>query len=754
MTDRSTFSEALDYHERGRPGKLEIRPTKPTATQADLSLAYTPGVAEPCLAIARDPANVYRYTNKGNLVAVVSNGTAVLGLGNIGPMAGKPVMEGKGVLFKRFADIDVYDLEIGSEDSEDVIRFCELLEPTVGGINLEDIKAPDCFYIEETLRDRLDIPVFHDDQHGTAIIAGAAFLNALLVVEKEIGDVRVVFSGAGAAGIATARFFQSLGVRPENLVMVDSKGVVHSGRDDLNDLKLEFVRDTEARTLADAMVGADAFVGVSVAGTVSQDMVRSMAERPIVFALANPDSEITYDDAKAARDDVIVATGRSDFPNQVNNVLGFPFIFRGALDVRATGVSEGMKVAAARGLAELAQQEVPESVLKAYGADRISFGPDYLIPKPFDPRVLWTVAPAVAMAATEEGLARLPLADVDEYRERLRARFQSSYGLIQAVTGRAKEKPKTVVFPHGDDSRIIRAARRVLDEGIASPVLLGDVGLITELAAEMGISTDGIKVLDPVTEIELRGRYSTRLVDLRRNKGMSSAHAQRQVYDPNVFACLMVELGEADAVLGGLTTFYPETIRPALQIIRLEEHRTIASSVYVVYINGTPYFFTDCAVNIEPSSEELAEIAVAACEVARDQFDRNPRVAFLSYSDFGSATGDEPARVRRAVQIFHERCPDVPADGEMQADTAVMGDLIRARRPHGQLDRAANVLVFPTLTAGNAAYKLLNRLADAEVIGPILTGLAKSVHVLQRDAEVGDVVNLTAIAVSDAQRKG
>jgi malate dehydrogenase (oxaloacetate-decarboxylating)(NADP+) len=754
MTDRSTFSEALDYHERGRPGKLEIRPTKPTATQADLSLAYTPGVAEPCLAIARDPANVYRYTNKGNLVAVVSNGTAVLGLGNIGPMAGKPVMEGKGVLFKRFADIDVYDLEIGSEDPEDVIRFCELLEPTVGGINLEDIKAPDCFYIEETLRDRLDIPVFHDDQHGTAIIAGAAFLNALLVVEKEIGDVRVVFSGAGAAGIATARFFQSLGVRPENLVMVDSKGVVHSGRDDLNDLKLEFVRDTEARTLADAMVGADAFVGVSVAGTVSQDMVRSMAERPIVFALANPDSEITYDDAKAARDDVIVATGRSDFPNQVNNVLGFPFIFRGALDVRATGVSEGMKVAAARGLAELAQQEVPESVLKAYGADRISFGPDYLIPKPFDPRVLWTVAPAVAMAATEEGLARLPLADVDEYRERLRARFQSSYGLIQAVTGRAKEKPKTVVFPHGDDSRIIRAARRVLDEGIASPVLLGDVGLITELAAEMGISTDGIKVLDPVTEIELRGRYSTRLVDLRRNKGMSSAHAQRQVYDPNVFACLMVELGEADAVLGGLTTFYPETVRPALQIIRLEEHRTIASSVYVVYINGTPYFFTDCAVNIEPSSEELAEIAVAACEVARDQFDRNPRVAFLSYSDFGSATGDEPARVRRAVQIFHERCPDVPADGEMQADTAVMGDLIRARRPHGQLDRAANVLVFPTLTAGNAAYKLLNRLADAEVIGPILTGLAKSVHVLQRDAEVGDVVNLTAIAVSDAQRKG
>ncbi len=753
MTDRSTFSEALDYHERGRPGKVEIRPTKPTATQADLSLAYSPGVAEPCRVIAKDPGAVFRYTNKGNLVAVVSNGTAVLGLGNIGPMASKPVMEGKGVLFKRFADIDVYDLEIDSEDPEDVIRFCELLEPTVGGINLEDIRAPDCFYIEETLRSRLDIPVFHDDQHGTAIISGAAFINALDLIEKDIGSVKVVFSGAGAAGIATARFFKSLGVKAENTIMVDSHGVIHSGREDLSDIKREFIAETDARTLAQALVGADAFVGVSVADTVTGDMVRSMADKPLVFALANPDPEISYDEAKEARPDSIVATGRSDFPNQVNNVLGFPFIFRGALDVRATGVSEGMKVAAAEALASLARQEVPESVLKAYGADRMAFGPDYLIPKPFDSRVLWTVAPAVAMAATEEGLARLPLADVDEYRERLRARFQSSYGLIQAVTGRAKLKPKTVVYPHGDDVRIIRAARRVLDEGIATPVLLGDVGLIGELSTELGIDLEGIRVLDPVTEAELRSAFARRLVELRRNKGMSEAHAVRQVYDPNVFASLMVEQGEADAVLGGLTTFYPETIRPALQIIRLQENRTIASSVYVVYIKGTAYFFTDCAVNIEPTAEQLAEIATAACEVAREQFDRKARVAFLSYSDFGSATGDEPSRVRRAVEIFHERCPDIPAEGEMQADTAVMGELLRSRRPNGRLDRAANVLVFPTLTAGNAAYKLLNRLADAEVIGPILTGLAKSVHVLQRDAEVGDVVNLTAIAVADAQRK-
>jgi malate dehydrogenase (oxaloacetate-decarboxylating)(NADP+) len=663
-------------------------------------------------------------------------------------------MEGKGVLFKRFADIDVFDLEVAATDPDDIVRFCEMLEPTVGGINLEDIKAPDCFYIEKTLRERLDIPVFHDDQHGTAIIAGAAFLNALDVVGKNIEDVKVVFSGAGAAGIATARFFQSLGVEPANLLMLDSRGVIHSGRTDLTELKREFVRDTDARSLEDAMRGADAFVGVSVGGTVTQDMVRSMADDPIIFALANPDPEIGYDDTKAARPDAIVATGRSDTPNQVNNVLGFPFIFRGALDVRARGVSEGMKIAATRALAALARESVPDSVLRAYDLDRLSFGPEYLIPKPFDPRVLWNVAPAVALAAVEEGLARKELDDAEGYRELLQARFQSSYSLISAITGRAKARPQTVVYPHGDDLRILRAARRVVDEGLGHPVLLGDTGVIRELAGELGIELEGIKILDPVTDPTLRDRYAARLLELRRTKGMSQAHAQRLVYDPNFFAALMVEQGDADALLGGLTTFYPETIRPALQIIQLEEGRSIASSLYVVVANGTPYFFTDCAVNIEPGAEQLAEIAEAAVEVAREQFDRQARVAFLSYSDFGSAMGDEPARVRRAVEIFRKRNPEVPADGEMQADTAVVGTLMRDRRPHGPLDRAANVLVFPTLTAGNAAYKLLNKLGDAEVIGPILSGLNRSVHVLQRDAEVGDVVNLTAIAVNDAQRKG
>jgi len=754
MAEKSVFSEALDYHERGRPGKTEVVPTKPTSTQADLSLAYSPGVAEPCRVIAEDPLAAFRYTNRGNLVAVVSNGTAVLGLGNIGALAGKPVMEGKAVLFKRFADIDVFDIEVDSEDPDEIIKFCELLEPTVGGINLEDIRAPECFVIERTLKGKLDIPVFHDDQHGTAIIGGAAFLNALELLGKKIEEVKVVFSGAGAAGIATARFFMELGVDPANVLMVDSRGVLHSERTDMNEFKEEFVRETEARTLADALVGADAFVGCSVAGTVSKDMVRSMAGSPIVFALANPDPEITYDDAKEARPDALVATGRSDFPNQVNNVLGFPFIFRGALDVRATGVSEGMKVAAARAIAELARRPIPDAVLKIYGLDRLTFGPEYLIPKPFDARVLWTVAPAVAEAATAEGLARNPCADIPAYADSLRARVQASYGLLQGVTNRAKSQPKKVVYPHGEDIRIIRAARRVRDEGIGSPVLLGDVGLIQELAGEVGLSLENIEMLDPVTEGSLRKRYSGRLVEVRRSKGMSVATAERQVFDPNVFAALMVEQGDADALVGGLTTFYPETIRPALQILQLQEGRTIASSVYIVLAHGNPYFFADCAVNIEPSPAELSEIAEAAVEIAGHYFDRVPRVAFLSYSDFGSAHGEEPSRVREAVQIFKAANPEIQADGEMQADTAVVADLIRQRRPHGLLDAPANILVFPTLAAGNASYKLLNRLGGAEVIGPILTGLSKAVHVLQRDAEVGDIVNLTAIAVADAQRMG
>ncbi len=753
MTSKPKFSEALEYHEKPRPGKIEIRATKPTATQSDLSLAYTPGVAEPCLVIADDPDAAFRFTNRGNLVAVVSNGSAVLGLGNIGALASKPVMEGKGVLFKRFADLDVFDIEIDATDPDDIIKFCELLAPTVGGINLEDIKAPECFYIEETLRKRLDIPVFHDDQHGTAIIGGAAFINAIELTGRDVTKTRVVVSGAGAAGAATARFFIALGVNPANILMIDQKGVIHSSREDLTEVKREFAVDTECRTLADAMKGADAFIGVSVAGVVTKEMVQSMADDPIVFALANPDPEITYPDAKAARDDVIMATGRSDYPNQVNNVLGFPFIFRGALDVRSRGVSEGMKVAASRALAQLAREPVPDSVLRAYDLEHLNFGPEYLIPKPFDPRVLWTVAPAVAQAAMDDGMARAEIEDMGVYKAELQARFNASHGLINAITTRAMEHPKRVAYPHADDLRIVRAARWVKDEGIGSPVLVGPHAKITALADAAGISLEGMEVIDPDDESSERARYGRVLEELRRDRGLSLYEAERLVRDPNMYACLMVREGAADAVLGGLNTFYPETIRPALQVLQVEAGRSIVSSVYIVVVGGRPYFFTDCAVNIEPTAEQLAEIALAATKTAEEEFAREPRVAFISYSDFGSAGGDEPARVRRAVDIFRHARPDIMVDGEMQADSAVVPELMASRSPDGSLGRAANVLVFPNLTAANASYKLLNRLGGAEVIGPILSGLSKPVHVLQRDASVTDVVNLTAIAVAEAQRR-
>jgi malate dehydrogenase (oxaloacetate-decarboxylating)(NADP+) len=635
-----------------------------------------------------------------------------------------------------------------------VIRFCELLAPTVGGINLEDIKAPECFYIEKTLRARLDIPVFHDDQHGTAIISGAAFLNAIELTGRDIAETKVVFAGAGAAGVATARFFIELGVDPANVLMVDSKGVIHEGRDDLDEIKRAFAISTEARTLDEAFAGADAFVGVSVAGTVTGEMLQKMADRPIVFALANPDPEISYHDAVAARPDVIMATGRSDFPNQVNNVLGFPFIFRGALDVRAMAVSEKMKIAAAQGLAALARQPVPDAVLRAYDLEQLSFGPEYLIPKPFDSRVLWTVAPAVAETAMEEGLARNLIHDFDEYRNELRARFQASYGLIAAITNRAIAHPKRVAYPHGADMRIIRAARRVADEGIATPLLIGDAAEIGALAESAGISLEGMEAINPKEEHEQRERYAIELEGLRRHKGLSLVEARRQVLDHNMFSCLMLREGKADAVMGGLSTHYPETIRPALQVLRVEEGRSIVSSVYIVVVRGNPYFFTDCAVNIEPTSEQLAEIALAATTCAEQDFSRDCRVAFISYSDFGSAGGPEPARIRRAVELFRRARPDIPVDGEMQADTAVSTEmLIRRRGSEGPLSRAANVLVFPNLTAANAAYKLMNHLGDAEVIGPILSGFPKTVQVLQRDASVNDVVNLTAIAVAEAQRR-
>ncbi|MDX1691252.1 MAG: phosphate acyltransferase, partial [Acidimicrobiia bacterium] len=688
------FSEALDYHERGRPGKLEVRPTKPTTTQSDLSLAYTPGVAEPCREIAANPDDAFRYTNKGNLVAVVSNGTAVLGLGDIGPLAGKPVMEGKGVLFKRFADIDVYDIEVDAADVDDVVRFCEMLAPTVGGINLEDIKAPECFEIEERLRETLDIPVFHDDQHGTAIIAAAAMLNAIELTERSIEDTTFVFSGAGAAGIATAKFFLHLGARRENVVMVDSRGVIRSDRDRLEPPKADWATDRDITTLADALEGADAFVGVSAPDTVDADMLRSMADRPIVFALANPDPEIGYEKATEVRPDAIVATGRSDYPNQVNNVLGFPFIFRGALDVRARSITEGMKVAAARALAELAKRPVPDSVLHTYRIDHLEFGPDYLIPKPFDPRVLWHVAPAVAVAATEEGVARSTLEDVDEYKRQLRARFEAAFNLMHPVTVKAQERPLRVVYPHGADLRILRAARRIAEEGIAAPVLLGREEKIRSLADDFAVDLDGIELVDPDSDPDRCERYARVLFEARQRKGMTPDDARRVIRDLNYTAAMMIHQGHADAVLGGLNLAYPETLRPALQVLPLSAGRTIVHGIYIVIAGGQPYFIADSAVNPEPTAEQLAEIALATANLASTYFDVSPRVALISYSNFGSAQGPEPDRVQQAVQLCREREPDLPLDGEMQADIAVTPDLLHRRHPFNALGTEANVLVF------------------------------------------------------------
>jgi malate dehydrogenase (oxaloacetate-decarboxylating)(NADP+) len=748
------MSEALDYHSRGRPGKLEVRPTKPTATQDDLSLAYSPGVAEPCLEIEDRPENVFRYTNPGHLVAVVSNGTAVLGLGDIGALASKPVMEGKAVLFKRFADIDVFDIEVGSTDPEDVIRFCVLLAPTVGGINLEDIKAPECFVIEDALRERLSIPVFHDDQHGTAIIAAAGMLNALELTDRSLADVTIVISGAGAAGIATARFLLALGMRRENLIMLDSRGVLTADRkDELPSPKDEFTTERECRTLAEAMAGADVFVGVSVAGTVTPEMVRSMAADPIVFALANPDPEIPYDVAREARPDAIVATGRSDFPNQINNVLGFPFIFRGALDVRATAITEGMKIAAARALADLTKLPVPNSVLRTYGLDRLSFGPEYLIPKPFDPRVLWHVAPAVAAAAADDGVAGKPLENREAYRTDLHARLDPRFRLVRPLTAEARDNPMRVAYPRGDDVRILRAARIVADEGIAKPILLGWADNIHRISKSYGIDLEGIEVLDPHREWDCCAGYADELFRIRKRKGMTLEDARLAVSDLDYFAAMMVHQGDADAVLGGLSTYYPQTLRPALQLLPLEEGRSVVSALYVVLIEGRTFFLADCAVNISPTALQIAEIAGSTAAVAQDYFGADPRVALVSYSNFGSAGGPEASLLQEALTICRTTMPDLAIDGEMQADTAVSSEMLEARHPFHRMGGTANVLVFPNLTAANAAYKLLHELGGADVIGPILTGLSKSVHVLQRDADVDDIVNLTAIAALDAQRK-
>jgi len=742
--------QALDYHEGARPGKIEVTPTKPCRTQRDLSLAYTPGVADPCLEIQKNPQDAYKYTAKGNLVAVVSNGTAVLGLGDIGALASKPVMEGKAVLFKRFADVDVFDIEVNSHDPDEIVKLCQLLEPTFGGINLEDIKAPDCFYIEEALKKTMKIPVFHDDQHGTAIISGAALLNALEVAGKDIGKVRVVFNGAGAAGIACAEHYVRLGVKRENIILCDTKGVVYTGRQEgMNPYKERFAQPTALRTLAEAMKGADVFAGLSVKGAITSNMVRSMAANPIVFAMANPDPEITYEDAKACRSDVIIATGRSDYPNQVNNVLGFPFIFRGALDVRATAINEEMKLAATHALAGLAKEDVPDSVCRAYGVERLQFGREYLIPTPFDPRVLMWGASAVADAAMKSGVARQPV-DLKAYRDELERRLGKAHEISRMMVHKAQAQPKQVVFPEGDNEKILRACHILAEEKVARPTLLGQTTAIRAKAKELGVDLSGMVLADPAAS-PLREAYIRELFRLRQRRGVTLTEARILIDDRNVFGSMMVHMGDADALVSGVTQHFADTIRPALQIVRMREGLHRVSGCYVMITRkGDIYFLADTSVNIEPTAEDLVEIALCTAHTAR-RFDIVPHVAMLSFSSFGSVDHPICAKVRKAVELLHFADPTLIVDGEIMADEALFPEIIESQYPFSSLKGGGNVLIFPDLASANIACKLLTKIAGVETIGPILMGMSRPVHVLQRGATVEDIVNVAAFAVVDAQ---
>jgi malate dehydrogenase (oxaloacetate-decarboxylating)(NADP+) len=744
---------ALDYHADGRPGKIEVIPTKPVATQRDLSLAYSPGVAEPCLEIERNPEEAYRYTARGNLVAVVSNGTAVLGLGNIGALASKPVMEGKGVLFKRFAGIDVFDLEVGSEDPDDLIRFCQLLEPTVGGINLEDIRSPDCFYVEETLKETLSIPVFHDDQHGTAIIAGAGLLNALVLTGKSVDQIRVVFTGAGASALSTAEHFVRLGVPREQIFQVDRDGVIHEGRTEgMNPYKARFAQRTPWRTLDEVLDGADVFVGLSGKGAVTAPQIARMASNPIVFALANPDPEILPEEVQAVRPDAIIATGRSDYPNQVNNVLGFPFLFRGALDVRARGINAEMMLAATRALADLARTEVPESVTSAYSGEEFQFGREYIIPKPFDPRVLFHVAPAVARAAMESGVARMDL-DLDEYRDRLMASLGPGREVMRTLTSQARRNPPRVVLADGQHDKIIRAAGQIVEEGVARPVLLGKPHKIEARAEALGIDLAGVEVIHPALEDTQRYAYAEELHALRQRKGLTLAEARSNLYKPIYFGSMMVRVGDADAMVAGVESNYPEILRPALEVVGMASEASRLAGLYMVALrNRDPLFFADTTVNIDPSSETLAEVAILAARFVRD-LGMTPRIAMLSFSNFGSARHPASTKVRRAVEQVKAKDPDLMIDGEMQADTAVDAELLRGAYAFSDLKEPANILIFPNLASANIAYKLQAKLGGAEVIGPILLGMASPVHVLQRGSSVQEILNLVTVASVDAQRR-
>ncbi|CAG0928338.1 malate dehydrogenase (oxaloacetate-decarboxylating)(NADP+) [Thermoflexales bacterium] len=742
-----TAQETLEYHRRGRPGKIEVTPTKPMLTQRDLSLAYTPGVAEVVLEIERNANSAYEYTAKANLVAVISNGTAILGLGDRGALAAKPVMEGKGVLFKRFADVDVFDIEVDSHDPHTLIQVVKAIAPTFGGINLEDIKSPECFFIEKTLQEQLDIPVFHDDQHGTAIIASAALLNYLEITGKPIAAIKVVFSGAGAAAVATANMFVTVGVPRQNIWMCDIAGLIYHGRkQEMFAEKAKFAQGDQPGTLAEALVEADVFIGLSVANLVTQDMVKAMKPQPLILAMANPDPEIKYEEARAARPDAIVCTGRSDYPNQVNNVLGFPFIFRGALDVQARAINEEMKAAAAKALAALAHEDVPDAVLNAYNLTALKFGLDYIIPKPLDPRVMLWVSPAVAEAAMHSGVARKQL-NLTEYRERLAERLGSGVRLRRYIINKAKAAPKRLVFPEGEEATILRAAAVIADEAIGQPILIGRPEIIQRKVQELGLHF-APQVVDPGTDYRTP-KYARAFYELRQRRGLTLSQAQRRAGEANTFGLLMVQQGDADACVVGLTHEYPEVIRPALQIFHTRSGVHKAAGAYIVIAKDNVYIFSDATVNIDPTSEDLAEIAVLAADLA-EKLNLKPRVALISFSNFGSAPHPLSNKVRHAVELVRARRPELAVDGEMQADVAITPELIETRYPFSTV-KNANVLVFPDLEAANVAYKLMKRLGQAQTIGPILLGVGAPVHVLQAGDDVDEIVSIAAVAVIDAQ---
>ncbi|MCK6650114.1 MAG: NADP-dependent malic enzyme [Bacteroidia bacterium] len=748
--------DALDYHSQGRPGKIEVIPTKPHSSQRDLSLAYSPGVADPCLEIEKHPEDAYKYTAKGNLVAVISNGTAVLGLGNIGALASKPVMEGKGLLFKIFADIDVFDIEVDATDVDAFVNTVKAISPTFGGINLEDIKAPECFEIERRLKEELKIPLMHDDQHGTAIISAAALLNACEIAKKKIDKVKIVVNGAGASAISCTKLYIAVGAKKENITMLDSKGVLSVDRDDLDEQKKFFATtNKKAKTLEDAMKDADVFVGLSKGNVVNQKMIQSMAKRPIVFALANPDPEIPYKDAIDARPDIIMATGRSDHPNQVNNVLGFPFIFRGALDVRATQINETMKLAAVYAIANLAKEPVPETVNLAYDSKNIVFGPEYIIPKPIDPRLIYTVAPAVAKAAIESDVAQYQITNWEAYTQELINRLGLDNKLIRNITNKAKQNPKRVVFAEADHYKILKAAQQVADEGIAKPILLGDIEKIKKLIADNNLDLGDIPIIDPRSKSEEDRRYA--FGDLffkkRQRRGFTLYEARKIMKERNHFGAMMVETGAADALISGLTRKYSDPIKPALQIIGVQEGVSRVAGMYIMNTKQGPYFFADTTMNVDPTVQELVDITVLTANSVK-KLNITPRIALLSYSNFGSSEGEIPDKVRQAVEILHKNYPGMIVDGEMQANFALNNELLKEQFPFSDLvDKKVNTLIFPNLAAGNIAYKLIQEMGGAEAIGPVLIGMKKPVHILQLGSSVREIVNMVTIAVVDAQSK-